>query len=219
MHNKLLILSIAVIVVAVALTNYSDLASFFVTNISAQNISDTIESTNLSLSGRISSMLMPIASSAMDNKSSLSSLSSAMMTDSDMMMMQEDTAEKAMKFSMAQDVTWLLSGDWNLVTNSNSNNMTTFDAAFTKLTTNGTMKHSHKINNFTSSSSTSNIPTDMNKFSGKADVYFNDDLAWKQAKMNLTLLSDEVLKIDIDSTDIDNHFHGDPIYGVVTKKT
>ena len=30
--------------------------------------------------------------------------------------------------------------------------------------------------------------------------------------MNISLLSDQVLKIDIDSNDIDNEFHGDPVY-------
>jgi hypothetical protein len=32
------------------------------------------------------------------------------------------------------------------------------------------------------------------------------------------MLSDQVLKIDIDSNDIDNHFHGDPIYEMVAKR-
>ena len=36
--------------------------------------------------------------------------------------------------------------------------------------------------------------------------------------MNLSLLSDQVLKIDIDSNDIDNDFHGDPIYEMVAKR-
>jgi hypothetical protein len=55
---------------------------------------------------------------------------------------------------MARDVTWLLSEDWELGTNSSNNNM----------------------------------------------------------------LSDQVLKIDIDSNDIDNDFHGDPIYEMVAKR-
>lgn len=35
---------------------------------------------------------------------------------------------------------------------------------------------------------------------------------------NNNMLSDQVLKIDIDSNDIDNDFHGDPIYEVVAKR-
>jgi hypothetical protein len=55
---------------------------------------------------------------------------------------------------MARDVTWLLSEDWELGTNSSNNNM----------------------------------------------------------------LSDQVLKIDIDSYDIDNDLHRDPIYEMVAKR-
>ncbi|MDF2768471.1 MAG: hypothetical protein K0S91_1306 [Nitrososphaeraceae archaeon] len=32
------------------------------------------------------------------------------------------------------------------------------------------------------------------------------------------MLSDQVLKIDIDSNDIDNDFHGNPIYEMVAKR-
>lgn len=35
---------------------------------------------------------------------------------------------------------------------------------------------------------------------------------------NNNMLSDQVLKIDIDSNDIDNYFHGDPIYEMVAKR-
>jgi hypothetical protein len=35
---------------------------------------------------------------------------------------------------------------------------------------------------------------------------------------NNNMLSDQVLKIDIDSNDIDNDFHGDPIYEMVAKR-
>jgi hypothetical protein len=88
----------------------------------------------------------------------------------------------------------------------------------TKVTTDGTIKYDHKNKRFTSLSYTDDTPADINKFWGTADVYFNDDSAWKQGKMNLSLLSDQVLKIDTDFSDIDNHFHNDPIYGMVAKR-
>jgi hypothetical protein len=43
-------------------------------------------------------------------------------------MIKGDTTIRAMKFSMAQCATWLLSKDWNLDTNGSSINMTTFHA-------------------------------------------------------------------------------------------
>lgn len=36
--------------------------------------------------------------------------------------------------------------DWEFGTNSSKNNMTVFNATLTKVTTDGTMKHNHKIN-------------------------------------------------------------------------
>ena len=48
--------------------------------------------------------------------------------------------------------------------------MTIFNATLTKVTTNSTMKHNHKINNFTLLSSTDDTSADINKFSGTADV-------------------------------------------------
>jgi hypothetical protein len=48
--------------------------------------------------------------------------------------------------------------------------MTIFNATLTKVTTLGTMKHNHKINNFTLLSSTDDTSADINKFSGTADV-------------------------------------------------
>jgi hypothetical protein len=77
---------------------------------------------------------------------------------------------------MAQDLTWLLSEKWDF-TNSSNNNMTIFNATLTNVTTDGTMKHNHKINNFTSLLSTDETSADTNKFSGTADVHFNDDSA------------------------------------------
>ena len=35
---------------------------------------------------------------------------------------------------------------------------------------------------------------------------------------NNNMLSDQVLKIDIDSNDTDNDFHGDPIYEMMAKR-
>jgi hypothetical protein len=89
--------------------------------------------------------------------------------------------------------------------------MTIFNATLTKVTTNSTMKHNHKINNFTLLSSTDDTSADINKFSGTADVNLMI-FSLEAPKMNLSLLSDQVLKIDIDSNDIDNEFNGDPVY-------
>jgi hypothetical protein len=51
---------------------------------------------------------------------------------------------------------------------------------------------------------------------GKADVYFNDELVWPQADAILSIMNGTVLIIDIDSQDVDDHFHNQPIFGTVS---
>ena len=139
----------------------------------------------------------------------------------------DSAASRAMLYSMARDVAWLLSGDWILAFNSNninnSSNTTTFEAEFIKVSTNGTMLHTHRISNFvpltnttSNMSSAFNPDTNARALIGKADIYFNDELAWPQADTTLSIINGTVLIINIDSEDIDDHFHGQPIYGTVS---
>jgi hypothetical protein len=60
-----------------------------------------------------------------------------------------------------------------------------------------------------------NSNTNATTVIGKADVYFNDELAWPQADTILSIMNGTALMIDIDSEDIDHHFHDQPIYGIV----
>jgi hypothetical protein len=127
-----------------------------------------------------------------------------------------------MQYSMARDIGWLLSGDWVFASNTNdSNNSTTFDVEFIKVSTNGKMLHTHRITNFVPTTNASDMASAFNSNNnaviiiGKADVYFNDELAWSQADTILSIMNGTVLMIDIDSEDIDDHFHNQPIYGTV----
>jgi hypothetical protein len=128
-----------------------------------------------------------------------------------------------MRFSMARDVAWLLSGDWVLTAaDSNDSNTITFDAEFIKVTTNGTMLHTHRITNFVPLTNFSDMArafdfnTDATTIMGKADVYFNDQLVWPNADTTLTIMNGTVLMINFDSEDVDDHFHNQPIYGTVS---
>src|SRR5215210_1495130 len=166
-------------------------------------------------------MLMPTMTDTNNDVMSNSMIMPQMMNnDSTVSAANDSTASQAMRYSMARDVAWLLSGDWVLASNSNDSSTTTFDAEFIKVTTNGTMLHTHRITNFVpltnasdiaraSNSNTTNTATIL----GKADVYFNDELAWSQADTTLSIMNGTVLMIDIDSEDIDAHFHDQPIYG------
>ncbi len=180
--------------------------------------------TTLILSGRINSMLMPTTADTGNDLMNNSMVMPQMMmnTSSTSPSATDSAASRAMQYSMARDIGWLLSGDWVLASNSNdSNNSTTFDVEFIKVSTNGTMLHTHRITNFVPTTNASDIASAFNSNNnaviiiGKADVYFNDELAWSQADTILSIMNGTVLMIDIDSEDIDDHFHGQPIYGTV----
>ena len=183
------------------------------------------DDTTLILSGRINSMLMPTMADTNDDVMNNSTVMPQMMNNSSTApaAANDSAASRAMRYSMARDIVWLLSGDWILASNSNDNssNSTTFDVEFIKVSTNGTMLHTHRITNFVPLTNASDIAAAFNSninattIIGKADIYFNDELAWSQADTTLSIMNGTVLMIDIDSEDIDDHFHDQPIYGTV----
>jgi hypothetical protein len=184
----------------------------------------------LILSGRINSMLMPTMigmeeEGVMNNSTGMSQM---MSIDNTSPTEGDSVAAQAMRYSMARDVAWILNGDWILTShpiNNSGNSTTIFDAEFIKVTTNGTMLHTHRITNFVPLTNSSNIAEGFNSntnvmtITGKADVYFNDELAWPQADTTLSVMNGTVLMIDIDSEDIDHHFHDQTIYGTVNMLT
>ena len=183
-----------------------------------------INGSSFLITGRINSMLMPTMADTSNDVMDNSIVMPQMMNNSSTAPAANDTAaaSKAMRYSMARDIAWLLSGDWVLASNSNeSSNSTTFDVEFIKVSTNGTMLHTHRITNFVPLTNASDIAAAFNSNTnattiiGKADVYFNDELAWSQADTALSIMNGTVLMIDIDSEDIDDHFHDQPIYGTV----
>ncbi len=176
------------------------------------------------ITGRINSMLMPTTADTSNDLMNNSMVMLQMMNNSSTApsAATDPAASRAMQYSMARDVAWLLSGDWVLAYNSNdSSNSTTFDVEFIKVSTNGTMLHTHRITNFVPLTNASDIAEAFNSntktaiIMGKADVYFNDELAWSQADTILSIMNGTVLMIDIDSEDIDDHFHDQPIYGTI----
>ena len=182
------------------------------------------DNTALILSGRINSMLMPTTADTSNNLMNNSMVLPQTMNSSRAASpaATDSAASRAMQYSMARDVAWLLSGDWVLATNSNDgSNSTTFDVEFIKVSTNGTMLHTHRITNFMPLTNASDMASAFNSNTkaaiiiGKADVYFNDELAWSQADTILSIMNGTVLMIDIDSEDIDDHFNDQPIYGTV----
>jgi hypothetical protein len=215
---------------AIAVSTLSILLMGLLASISSLNIpsfsqeeENNDDDTTLILFGRINSMLMPTMADTNNDVMNNSTVMPQMINNGSTAPAANDSAaSQAMRYSMARDIAWLLSGDWVLASNSNdSSNTTTFDVEFIKVSTNGTMLHTHRITNFVPLTNASDIAAAFNSntnattITGKADVYFNDELAWSQADTTLSIMNGTVLMIDIDSEDIDDHFHDQPIYGTV----
>jgi len=127
------------------------------------------DDTTLILSGRINSMLMPTMADTNNDVMNNSTVMPQMMNNSSTApaAANDSAASRAMRYSMARDIVWLLSGDWILASNSNDNssNSTTFDVEFIKVSTNGTMLHTHRITNFVPLTNASDIAAAFNLFS------------------------------------------------------
>jgi hypothetical protein len=201
------------------------LASIPSLNIPSFSQEENNDGSTMALFGRINSMLMPTTADTNNAVMNNSAIMPQLINNNSIGATNDTAGSRAMQFSMARDITWLLSGDWVLTANSdhNSNNATTFDAEFMKITTNGRMLHTHRITNFVPLTNVSNIAatafdsnTNATTIMGKADVYFNDELIWPQADTMLSVMNGTVLAIDIDSQDVDDHFHNQPIFGTVS---
>jgi hypothetical protein len=189
-----------------------------------------INGSSFVLSGRIDSMLMPTITGMNDDAMNNSMVRSQMMSNDNTSATESDSVvSQAMQYAMARDVAWILSGDWilasNQIDNSSNTTTTTFDAEFIKVTTNGTMLHTHRVTNFVpvinanDNEEASNSNPGVMTITGKSDVYFNEELAWPQADTALSIMNGTVLMVDINSEDIDHHFHDQPVFGTVNMLT
>jgi hypothetical protein len=114
---------------------------------------------------------------------------------------------------------YVLSGDWNLdVQNGNVSN---FAANFTMVHLDGTERHTHELSNFAASNS-STIDTSGNGTSfifGTVDVGKDGQTKWTGVAALITIEKNNVLTISLATEDTDDHFMGQPIYGIVDSMT
>jgi hypothetical protein len=117
-------------------------------------------------------------------------------------------------------VTWIQGGYWNLqidTPNSNDSNQTSgnadknhntamFMANFTMIKPDGSLSHSHTINNFSSSNA---IVSDNDLVvTGMADIHSDNGLEYKQVPLIVHLMGKKVLGLTIDVGKTGGHFAG-----------
>ncbi|MFL6511948.1 MAG: hypothetical protein ACJ70X_03300 [Nitrososphaera sp.] len=121
--------------------------------------------------------------------------------------------------SGAQGSQYLLAGDWNI--NAQSGNVTGFAANFIMVHPDGTGYHTHNITNYRIGNSTVQLVQGQPlKISGTGDFDVNGTTKWTGVNTTLTFSPNaDIMTIMPAAEDTDNHFQGQPIYGVVSQIT
>jgi hypothetical protein len=118
-----------------------------------------------------------------------------------------------------QESPYILGGNWNL--NVQGGNVTDFTANIMMVHTDGTGYHTHNITNFNVGNTTVQlIQGQETSMSGSADIYTNGTIKWPGSDTTLTLTPNgTVMTIMPAAEDTDNHFQGQPIYGIASQIT
>jgi hypothetical protein len=118
-----------------------------------------------------------------------------------------------------QESPYILGGNWNL--NVQGGNVTDFTANIMMVHTDGSGYHTHNITNFNVGNTTVQlIQGQETSMSGSADIYLNGTIKWPGSDTTLTLTPNgTVMTIMPAAEDTDNHFQGQPIYGIASQIT
>jgi hypothetical protein len=118
-----------------------------------------------------------------------------------------------------QEEQYILGGNWNL--NVENGNVTDFTANFMMVHPDGTEYHTHNITNFSVGGGTVQLVQGQEtSINGTADIYTNGTNRWPGVDTTLTLTDNAaVMTIMPAAEDTENHFQGQPIYGIVAGAT
>jgi hypothetical protein len=114
-----------------------------------------------------------------------------------------------------QEPPYILGGNWNL--NVQGGNVTAFGANFLMVHTDGTGFHVHNITDFSIGNATVQLVQGQEtSISGTGDYSTNGTTSWPGVDTILTLTPNAtVMTIMPDAEATENHFQGQPIYGIV----
>jgi len=121
--------------------------------------------------------------------------------------------------SGGQEPPYILGGNWNI--NVQSGNVTDFGAHFIMVHSDGTGYHTHDITGLKIGNNTITwIPGTQLMINGSSDIDVNGTTMWTGVETNLTFAQNAtVMTMMLSPEDTDNHFQGQPIYGIVSQAT
>jgi hypothetical protein len=113
-----------------------------------------------------------------------------------------------------QEPQYVLAGNWSLL--ASNGNITDFKVNFTMVTVDGKERHIHSISNF-SSNVFAPLILDIHgtTFTGESDITTDGTVTLHAIQTTVTIAEHDVINITLDEPDVSNHFHNQPIYGVV----
>lgn len=110
-----------------------------------------------------------------------------------------------------ENKSYVLAGSWNL--DVQSSNATQFEANFTMVHTDGTGRHMHTIGSF---EPVSTMQQNASIFiTGSSDITVNGTTQWSQVWVTLIIENNSTLTIGVNTEATENHFRGQPIFGIV----
>ena len=110
---------------------------------------------------------------------------------------------------------FILFGEWNLEVKGGK--VTKLGANFVQVLEDGGLSHSHNLVNFVQSNDTkiSLSPDLWTSINGTVDVKYNGTTTWSAVETEVQIFKGRTINIRLDNIATDNHFQGQPIYGVV----
>ncbi|MDP8903304.1 MAG: hypothetical protein M3M86_06010 [Thermoproteota archaeon] len=115
-----------------------------------------------------------------------------------------------------QEPQYIAGGNWNL--NVQGGNVTDFTANVVMVHPDGTEYHTHNITNFAIGNGTVQLVQGQEtSISGTADIYQNGTNRWPGTETTMTFTQNgAVMTIMPAAEETDNHFQGEPIYGIIS---
>jgi hypothetical protein len=114
---------------------------------------------------------------------------------------------------------YILSGDWSLDVKDGT--VSNLKANWTMVHLDGTGRHTHEVSNFQSAngSMVQLLQNGTTVIFGTADVMSNGSPKWTGVDAVITIDNNNMASVSFASEKTDDHFHGQPIYGVVDSLT
>jgi hypothetical protein len=157
-----------------------------------------------------------VSDNATSNVTSTSNMTS---TDNMTSTMNETSTSNETSTAEEMELPYVLAGDWTLEVQDGS--VSDFAANFTMVHVDGTGRHTHELSNFVSSNSTTiDISGNGTSFIfGTVDVASDGEPKWTGADALVIIEKNNVISISLATEDTEDHFMGQPIYGIIDSMT